>query len=417
MSRCKRLLQQSDKMRSRVDSAATDARQCSAFLLPSDPHMHIVADENIPLLQAFFADQGRLTTLPGRSIRREHLLDADALLVRSVTRVDPAMLEGTPVQFVGTCTIGTDHLDLPGLATAGITVASAPGCNARGVVEYVLSCLLTLSERTGLPWRERRVGIVGVGEVGSRLAATLGALGVECVLCDPPRAARGEAGFVELDALLAQVDVVSCHVPLTRNGPDATWHLLDAPRLMALQHGTWLINSSRGPVIDNHALSVLLAERPDVQVALDVWELEPQVDTALLKLCALGTPHIAGYSLDGKLRGTEQIYQAWCRHRGEQPRLTLQALAPEAGCAQLQFSAETPAQWMLEKALRQVYDVRDDDARFRAMMMPLAGQSTGAAFDALRKDYPLRRECPQVRILHADGEGQAALMAAAGFNV
>ncbi|HBT58213.1 MAG TPA: 4-phosphoerythronate dehydrogenase, partial [Pseudomonas sp.] len=160
--------------------------------------MHIVADENIPLLQAFFADQGRLTTLPGRSIRREHLLDADALLVRSVTRVDPAMLEGTPVQFVGTCTIGTDHLDLPGLAEAGIQVASAPGCNARGVVEYVLSCLLTLSERTGLPWRERRVGIVGVGEVGSRLAATLGALGVECVLCDPPRAARGEAGFVDL---------------------------------------------------------------------------------------------------------------------------------------------------------------------------------------------------------------------------
>lgn len=379
--------------------------------------MHIVADENIPLLQAFFADQGRLTTLPGRSIRREHLLDADALLVRSVTRVDPAMLEGTPVQFVGTCTIGTDHLDLPGLAATGIQVASAPGCNARGVVEYVLSCLLTLSERTGLPWRERRVGIVGVGEVGSRLAATLGALGVECVLCDPPRAARGEAGFVDLDALLTQVDVVSCHVPLTRNGPDATWHLIDAPRLMALQHGTWLINSSRGPVIDNHALSVLLAERPDVQVALDVWELEPQVDTALLKLCALGTPHIAGYSLDGKLRGTELIYQALCRHRGEQPRLTLQVLAPEAGCAQLQFSAETPAQWLLEKALRQVYDVRDDDARFRAVMMPLAGQSTGAAFDALRKEYPLRRECPQVRILQADGEGQAALLAAAGFSV
>ena len=379
--------------------------------------MHIVADENIPLLQAFFADQGRLTTLPGRSIRREHLLDADALLVRSVTQVDPAMLEGTPVQCVGTCTIGTDHLDLPGLAAAGIQVASAPGCNARGVVEYVLSCLLTLSERTGLPWRERRVGIVGVGEVGSRLAATLGALGVECVLCDPPRAARGEAGFVDLDALLTQVDVVSCHVPLTRNGPDATWHLIDAPRLMALQHGTWLINSSRGPVIDNHALSVLLAERPDVQVALDVWELEPQVDTALLKLCALGTPHIAGYSLDGKLRGTELIYQALCRHRGEQPRLTLQALAPEAGCAQLQFSAETPAQWLLEKALRQVYDVRDDDARFRAVMMPLAGQSTGAAFDALRKEYPLRRECPQVRILQADGEGQAALLAAAGFSV
>ena len=156
--------------------------------------MHIVADENIPLLDAFFAPLGRITRLPGRQISHQDLTDADALIVRSVTRVDPQLLAGTPVRFVGTCTIGTDHLDLPGLAAAGVTVASAPGCNSRGVVEYVLSCLLTLSERTGQDWRTRRVGIVGVGEVGGRLAQTLTALGVDCLLCDPPRAALGEAG-------------------------------------------------------------------------------------------------------------------------------------------------------------------------------------------------------------------------------
>ncbi|HCL42231.1 MAG TPA: 4-phosphoerythronate dehydrogenase, partial [Pseudomonas sp.] len=259
--------------------------------------MHIVADENIPLLDAFFAPLGRITRLPGRQISHQDLTDADALIVRSVTRVDPQLLAGTPVRFVGTCTIGTDHLDLPGLAAAGVTVASAPGCNARGVVEYVLSCLLTLSERTGLDWRTRRVGIVGVGEVGGRLAQTLTALGVECLLCDPPRAARGEGGFAPLDQLLTECDVISCHVPLTRTGADATWHLLDAGRLVALRPGAWLINSSRGPVIDNHALKAVLAERADLQVALDVWEQEPQVDCALLQRCALGTPHIAGYSL------------------------------------------------------------------------------------------------------------------------
>ena len=161
--------------------------------------MRLVADENIPLLDDFFAPFGDIVRLPGRAIDRAALIDADILLVRSVTPVTPALLRGTPVRFVGTCTIGTDHLDLPGLAAAGVSVASAPGCNARGVVEYVLSCLLTLAERTGESWRDRTVGILGVGEVGGRLASTLEALGVRCLRCDPPRAERGEAGLHTLD--------------------------------------------------------------------------------------------------------------------------------------------------------------------------------------------------------------------------
>lgn len=386
--------------------------------------MHIVADENIPLLDGFFASLGRITRLPGRQIAQADLLDADVLLVRSVSRVDAELLQGTAVRFVGTCTIGTDHLDLAWLARSGIQVASAPGCNARGVVEYVLSCLLTLAERTGQPWQERVVGIVGVGQVGKRLAATLKALGVRTLLCDPPRALAGEQGFVTLDELLAEADVVSCHVPLSSGGAHATRHLLDEQRLCGLRQGAWLINSSRGPVIDGQALEQLLARRADLHVVLDVWEAEPLVSPGLAARCALATPHVAGYSLDGKLRGTEQIYQALCDYLGAPRQYQLADLAPLMGQARLDLAAAPPADWVLQKALRSVYDVRDDDARMRRMLQVAQTAADPAAaccagFDLLRKDYPLRRENPLLTI----GLDEAAsadlgpLLQAAGFSL
>ncbi|PRB81957.1 4-phosphoerythronate dehydrogenase PdxB [Pseudomonas sp. MYb185] len=379
--------------------------------------MHIVADENIPLLDEFLTGFGRLTRLPGRLIDHTSVKDADVLLVRSVTRVSAAMLAGTPVRFVGTCTIGTDHLDLPGLAAAGIEVASAPGCNARGVVEYVLSCMLTLAERSARPWQDRTVGIVGVGEVGSRLATTLQALGIDCLLCDPPRAERGEEGFVALDELISRCDVISCHVPLTSSGAHATHHLLDEQRLRALRRGTWLINSSRGPVIDNIALYRVLQQRDDLLVALDVWETEPLVDPRLAARCALATPHIAGYSLDGKLRGTVQVYQALCSFLEAPASFSLEQLAPRTGAGEWQVEPGAPPDWLLAKALRQVYDVRDDDARLRAMLGAAESeQASREGFDRLRKDYPLRRECNLLRIRTAASEPQAARrLLAAGF--
>lgn len=380
--------------------------------------MHIVADENIPLLDEFLADIGRLTRLPGRLIDHTSVRDADVLLVRSVTKVSVAMLAGTPVRFVGTCTIGTDHLDLPGLAAAGVEVASAPGCNARGVVEYVLSCLLTLSERSATAWQNKVVGIVGVGEVGGRLATTLDALGIETVLCDPPRAEQGADGLVELDELISRCDVISCHVPLTTGGKHATHHLFNEQRLRALRPGTWLINSSRGPVIDNAALKAVLAQRPDLLVALDVWETEPLVDPELAAQCALATPHIAGYSLDGKLRGTAQIYQTLCRFLETPATLSLDQLAPRTGAGEWTMEPGTPTDWLLSKALRQVYDVRDDDARLRAMLAAaLSEQASREGFDRLRKDYPLRRECNLLRINTAASEPQVARrLMAAGFG-
>lgn len=353
--------------------------------------MRIVADENIPLLEAFFADFGEIHRAPGRSLKAADLADAELLLVRSVTRVDEALLADSPVKFVGTCTIGTDHLDLDYLARRGIAWASAPGCNARGVVDYVLGALLALAERDGVRLPERRFGIIGAGQVGGRLAKVIAGLGWSLKVCDPPRQRAGESGFVSLEEVLAECDVISLHTPLTRAGEDATWHLLDEARLAALRPGTWLINASRGAVVDNAALLRVLRQRPDLGVVLDVWEGEPQVDVELAALCRLATPHIAGYSLDGKLRGTEQIYRAYCAQQEIAPSVSLAQLLPAPWLAELALDASADPQWALATVCRAVYDPRSDDA---AMRLSLQGDAEArrAAFDALRKHYPPRRE-------------------------
>ncbi|WP_372873967.1 4-phosphoerythronate dehydrogenase PdxB [Pseudomonas sp.] len=353
--------------------------------------MQIVADENIPLLDEFFAGFGQIRRLPGRAIDAAAVADAELLLVRSVTRVDRALLEGSAVRFVGTCTIGTDHLDLDYFAQAGIGWASAPGCNARGVVDYVLGSLLLLAEQQGVELATRTYGVVGAGEVGGRLVEVMRGLGWRVLVCDPPRQLAEGGDFVGLEQLLTECDVLSLHTPLERAGAQPTHHLFDARRLARLKPGTWLINASRGAVVDNPALRELLEQRGDLQVVLDVWEGEPQVDVALAGLCRLATPHIAGYSLDGKLRGTAQIYSAVCAHLGCTPRVSLDELMPAPWLAELSLEAAADPAWALATLCRAVYDPRRDDADFRRS---LQGDSASrrAAFDALRKHYPMRRE-------------------------
>ena len=292
--------------------------------------MRILADENIPLVDAFFAEHGDIRRMPGRSINRAVLEQAEVLLVRSVTRVDRELLEGSAVRFVGTCTIGTDHLDIDYFDEVGIDWASAPGCNARGVVDYVLGSLLALAEGEGVALHDRRYGVIGAGEVGGRLVEVLRSLGWDVRVCDPPRQAREVGEFVGLDEILEECDVISLHTPLTLEGEHSTFHLLDGARLAQLRPGAWLINAARGAVVDNAALREQLARRPDIQAVLDVWEGEPQVDVELAELCWIATPHIAGYSLDGKLRGTAQIYQALCASKGIEPKVDLAELLPAA---------------------------------------------------------------------------------------
>lgn len=363
--------------------------------------MRIVADENIPLLDAFFAGFGEIRRCAGRAIDRDVLGDAEVLLVRSVTRVDRALLEGSSVRFVGTCTIGTDHLDLDYFHEAGIAWSSAPGCNARGVVDYVLGCLLAMAETSGSPLSQRRYGVVGAGQVGGRLVHVLHGLGWSVQVCDPPRQAREGGDFVELETLLRDCDVISLHTPLD----PSTRHLIDAERLKRLQPGTWLINASRGAVVDNAALRQHLQQGADLQVALDVWEGEPLVDRELAALCQLATPHIAGYSLEGKLRGTAQIYQAYCAASGQAETVSLADLQPETWLDQLTLSAVTPPDWALNMLCRAVYDPRRDDADFRRTLQGSETQRR-SAFDALRKHYPPRREIDGLTVA-INGESEA----------
>jgi erythronate-4-phosphate dehydrogenase len=374
--------------------------------------MRIVADENIPLLDAFFAGFGDIRRYPGRTLDRTAVADADILLVRSVTKVTRELLEGTPVRFVGTCTIGTDHLDLDYFKEAGIQWSSAPGCNARGVVDYVLGSLLTLAEIEGADLTQRTYGVVGAGQVGGRLVEVLRGLGWNVLVCDPPRQAEEGGNYVSLEEIIARCDVISLHTPLTKSGALSTWHLLDRPRLQQLKHGAWLINAARGPIVDNSALREVLLEREDLQAVLDVWEQEPLVDVALAELCVIGTPHIAGYSLDGRQRGTAQIYQALCAHLGQTPTISLDDLLPGPWLAQMTLDAETDPAWALNTLCRGVYDPRRDDADFRRSLVGDSAEQR-LAFDALRKHYPPRREIEGLKVAINGDSGVLRQMVAA----
>ncbi|MGX9865322.1 4-phosphoerythronate dehydrogenase PdxB [Pseudomonas moraviensis] len=358
--------------------------------------MLIVADENIPLLDAFFAGFGEIRRVPGRSIDRATVEQADVLLVRSVTNVNRALLEGSKVRFVGTCTIGTDHLDLDYFNEAGITWSSAPGCNARGVVDYVMGSLMTLAEIEGVDLTQRTYGVVGAGEVGGRLIKVLKGLGWNVKVCDPPRQIEG-GDYVSLEQIIQQCDVISLHTPLTRSGDDATWHLFDQQRLRQLKQGAWLINAARGPVVDNAALREVLLEREDLQAVLDVWEKEPEVEVALAELCVLATPHIAGYSLDGKQRGTAQIYQAYCAFIGQPADIQLSDLLPAAWLSEVSLHGGSDPAWALAMLCRGVYDPRRDDADFRRSLVGNVAEQR-AAFDVLRKQYPVRREIEGLKV-------------------
>jgi len=371
--------------------------------------VRILADENIPMLEVF-ARHGQLRRVAGRSLDRAVLADAEVLLVRSVTQVDQALLAGSQVKFVGTCTIGTDHLDLQYLTQQGIGWASAPGCNARGVVDYVLGALLTLAERDGVELSKRCYGVVGAGQVGQRLVQVLRGLGWQVLVCDPPRQQAEGGDYVDLATVLERCDVVSLHTPLTQQGEHPTFHLLGAEQLQSLQQGSWLINASRGAVVDNQALKQLLTQRHDLRVALDVWEGEPQVDAELAQRCDIASAHIAGYSLDGKIRGTSQIYQAFCQHFALADSAAIEF--PAQTLLAMELAAHTPVEEALRVICRAVYDPRSDDAAFRLSLQGDA-LTRRAAFDQVRKNYPVRREIPdlQVRVNQPAVELQQMLQA------
>ena len=353
----------------------------------------IVADENIPHVENYFGSLGQIKQVNGRQLKPEQLQDADVLLVRSVTKVDEALLSQAAIKFVGTATIGIDHLDVNFLEQQGIAWANAPGCNADSVVDYIYSCFASIEGLWQRLFNGASVGIVGRGNVGGRLQQRLQALGVTTLAYDPLLEPTPLLSH-DLNAVL-NCDVVCMHTPLTKTGNYPSYHMLAKCQLEKLKHGAVLINAGRGAAIDNLALQQYLQQRPDVTCVLDVWEGEPVIAKGLLPFIHLATPHIAGYSFDGKVRGTQMIYQACCEalaikpavHGDGSEKLSLELV--ESGDDLSSFSA----------AIQAVYDVKADDRRFRlAMNASNTAVEQAEAFDGLRKYYPERREfsCYQV---------------------
>ncbi|WP_445005630.1 4-phosphoerythronate dehydrogenase PdxB [Halomonas mongoliensis] len=384
--------------------------------------MRILVDADVPAAEACFGALGELIRRPGREITAHDLRDVDALVVRSITRVDEALLaQANRLRFVGTCTIGTDHIETALLVERGIAFASAPGCNAEAVVDHVLGSLATLAERQGWRLLERRVGVVGAGNVGGRLLGRLAAMGIDGLACDPPRVAAESAagqslpGFVDLETLIDECDVLCLHTPLVREGPHATHHLLDAEAIAELAPGTVLLNAGRGDCVDGGALRQRLAGEGDISAVLDVWENEPAIDAALCDLAEIATPHIAGHSLDGKRRGTHMIYRALCCEVGLPVRVSLADLLPAPPLRRLALGPGLEPEEALRLCLRAVHDVRRDHDSLRRESRR---QGMAKGFDACRANYPLRREFSTLEVaLVEEAEGLGALLAGAGFQL
>jgi erythronate-4-phosphate dehydrogenase len=377
----------------------------------------IVADANIPLLEEAFGPVGEVRALPADAITPETVADADALLVRSVTRVDAGLLDESRVRFVATATIGIDHVDTAYLDHRNIGFASAQGSNARSVAEYVLAALGVLARRTGRGLFDLTVGIVGVGNVGGRLAGMLEALGIRVLRNDPPLARQtGEAKYVPIEAL-AEADVVTFHVPLTRTGRDATHHMVNGDLLGRLKTGAWLVNTSRGAVAETDALSAAADGGGIGALVCDVWENEPAIPAHLLERVDLATPHVAGYSYDGKVNGTRMVLEALCAHFGIARAWDPAPLMPPPEHPRVEIRAGAEPQEALGRAVRAAYDIEQDDARLRAMLEE-PPEDRAAYFKRLRREYPVRREFPETTAILAEADtAVAGTLAAVDFPV
>ena len=336
--------------------------------------MKVIVDNKIPYIKGNIekiADE--VVYLPGHAFTKEEVKDADALIVRTRTLCNAELLEGSSVKFIATATIGFDHIDVDYCREAGIVWTNCPGCNAGSVEQYVHASLLLLKHRKGLDLKKAVLGIVGVGHVGKRVQRMAEALGMRVLLNDPPREDSGEPGFVSLQTIAEECDVITFHTPLNREGKYKTFHLADAGFFSGLKRTPSIINSSRGEVVDASALLDALEEGKVKDAVIDTWEGEPDISLELLRKVFIGTPHIAGYSADGKANATRMSLEALCRYFGKTAEFSI---APPA--LPLKTYSDDA-----EKAYLEVYNPMDDSVRLK---------ESPEKFEWFRGNYPLRRE-------------------------
>jgi len=369
--------------------------------------MKILADSNMPLALEAFSTLGETTLLDGRLITPEHLRGVDLLFTRSTTKINAALLEHADrLKFYGSAVIGTDHIDIPLLERRKIPWSAAPGCNAESVAQYVTTAMLLLARKNNFKLRGKTLGLVGAGNVGKKIIPKARALGLKILVCDPPleknkdskdcKDSKDKNNFFNLSEILPRADILTLHVPLNKNfdDPDCTHHLLNARNLPSLKSNVLLINAARGPVIDNAALLAHLNARPETLCALDTWEGEPRCDAALASRVHIATPHIAGYSHEGKVNGTRMVYEAACRCLGIAP--TFEFPLPPPPCPEFHADAAryADAEDLLCDVCLATYDLPADDAAFRASFQ---SAEPAKAFDFLRANYPYRREFSATR--------------------
>lgn len=368
--------------------------------------MKIVADENMPLVEEYLCEYGDIVRLPGRNLSLSDVKDADALLVRSVTKVNKSLIDGSSVKFVATATIGKDHLDIPWLEKEGIQWSSAPGCNSISVAEYVVSIIAKLRKSEGLLKSSRlKAGIIGMGNVGSQVLKRLDILGYDCLCYDPPRELRDPTfksdaleGFVDLD-------LICLHAPLTKEGDYPSYHMIQREFLEKQKTGTVLISAGRGAVIDFNAFTPHIDK---LNICLDVWEPEPDVPREVLTQVKTATPHIAGYSLQSKWRGTDMVCRALMDFLGKDkkdPIYPIESPIIDFGSRELNW----------EDVVLHLYDPYQDSEHTKQCLLQSA--NIGASFDALRKSYPLRHEFSFPKFKGGEvSESDRNILSKLGFN-
>ncbi|NLB63367.1 MAG: 4-phosphoerythronate dehydrogenase [Fibrobacter sp.] len=376
--------------------------------------MKIVIDDKIPFLEKAFENIAETVFLSGPEITATDLQDAQALFVRTRTKVNKELLANTPVKFVGSATIGFDHVDLDWLQEKQIAFSNAPGCNAFAVMQYVICALKEIAYVQGHSLEGKVLGVVGVGNVGSVVAKAAQGLGMEVLLNDPPRAEiEGEKAFTHIEEIAKRADYISFHVPLQKDGDHCTYRMVNAHYLSLMRDSAWLINTSRGEVVDNTALLFALRSGCLEGAVLDVWENETsEINSELLSLVDISTPHIAGYSLEGKVNATQQIVRAWAEH------FDIDALKTFSVDADLLFPPMVPHINLQEfdddiaallHALRCTYDLRKDSQNLKAFP---------AEFESLRSNYYFRREFSAHKVsLNPQAEVLAQRLKALGFEV
>ena len=336
--------------------------------------MKVIVDNKIPYIKGNIekiADE--VVYLPGHAFTKEEVKDADALIVRTRTFCNADLLVGSRVKFIATATIGFDHIDVAYCREAGIEWTNCPGCNAGSVEQYVHASLLLLKHHKRLELEKSTLGIVGVGHVGKRVQRMAEALGMRVLLNDPPREDNGENGFVSLQTIAEECDVITFHTPLNREGKYTTFHLADAGFFSGLKRAPFIINSSRGEVVDASALLQALEEGKVKDAVIDTWEGEPDISLELLQKVFVGTPHIAGYSADGKANATRMSLEALCRYFGK----TAEFVIVPPSLPEKTYSANP------EEAYLEVYNPMEDSARLK---------ENPEKFEWFRGNYPLRRE-------------------------